>query len=80
MGSAVLQEGDSDSVNGSPPEALGGLPLNLNSPSGNAPTKRFFRLCLFLFIDNQGALLCFVKISCKMAEPITCASVEGHIL
>ena len=25
---------DSDSVNGSPPEAFGGLPLDLDSPSG----------------------------------------------
>ena len=39
-------------------------------------TKPLFRLCLCFFIDNQGALLCSVTISCKTAKPITCAGPD----
>ncbi len=41
------------------------LPLDLDSPSGYTPTKPLFRLCLCRLVDNQGASLCFVIISCK---------------
>jgi hypothetical protein len=42
-------------------------------------TKSLFRLCLCIFVDNQGALLCFISISCKKAKPFTYAGLKGHV-
>jgi len=56
MGSAVWQDRYQ-----TPPTTADTLPLDLDSPNGYTFTKPLFRLCLCLFIDNQGALLCFVK-------------------
>jgi hypothetical protein len=80
MGSAVWQDRDSDSANGSPPEAFGGLPLDLDSLSGYKLTKPLFYLCLCLFVDNQEALLCFVKISSKKAESIYFVSFKDPVI